>query len=105
MKNTRLTLVCHLAMLYVANTAAGLHCADLIRNYILAKLPTVRFWLLDQAAVYCASQFLATTPSGLRIQDFSVSPGGAFARYVDVASSAAEKQNMRKQAGAVTSLL
>ena len=99
MKNTRLTLVSHLASVYVANTPAGRRCADMIRNYVLAKLPDASLWLLDQAAVYCVTQFLAAQPSGLRLQDFSANPGGAFADYVDVASSAGEKQDMRKQAG------
>lgn len=98
MKNTRLTLVCHLAAVYLTNTPASHRCADLIRNYILAKLPDASFWLLDQAAVYCSSEFLAAG-GALRIQDFSACPGGRFTDYVDIASSAAEKQGMRGVAG------
>lgn len=99
MKNTRLTLVCHLASVYLTNTAASRRCAALVRNYILAKLADASLWLLDQAAVYCSSEFLAASGS-LRIQDFSACPGGSFTDYVDIASSAAEKQEMRSEAGA-----
>ena len=99
MSNTRLTLAAHLATAYFSNTEAMRQCAGVIRNYILAKWATSPFWLLDQAAVYCSSQYLAAGTPSFRIRDFGVAPGGAFCEHIDVASSAEEKQRMRKVAG------
>ncbi|HEX3971831.1 MAG TPA: hypothetical protein VHX19_10935 [Stellaceae bacterium] len=97
MKNTRLTLVSHLATVFFANTPATQRLGRIIRNYILAKFPTSPFWLLDQASVYCAEKFLAGADPNFRFRDFAVT-GRDFAAAVDVASSAEEKQSMRKAA-------
>jgi hypothetical protein len=99
MENTRLTLASHLATVYFSNTEATRRCARIIRNYVLAKLPTTPYWLLDQAAVYCTSEYLAATTKEFRIQDFGRSLGRAFNDCIAVASSATEKQTMRAQAG------
>jgi hypothetical protein len=99
MSNTRLTLASHLAAVYFSNTDATRRCAGIIRNYILAKLSTAPYWLLDQAAVYCASHYLAATTSDFRVQDFAASLGRTFNDCIAVASSAAEKQTMRTRAG------
>jgi hypothetical protein len=97
MKNTRLTLVSHLATVFFANTAATQRLSRIIRNYILTKFPTSPFWLLDQASVYCAEKFLIGADPAFRFRDFAVT-GRDFAKSVDVASSAEEKQSMRKAA-------
>lgn len=97
MKNTRLTLVSHLAAVYFANTASTRRLSRIIRNYIVTKFATTPFWLLDQASVYCASQFLTATDPDFRVRDFGYD-GRSFASYVDIASSAEEKQSMRKAA-------
>lgn len=97
MRNTRLTLVCHLAVAYFANTPATRRLAELIRNFILTKLPHTPYWLFDQTAVYCASRYLAAR-ADLRIRDFTMT-GGGLADHVDAASSAGHKQSMRKRAG------
>jgi hypothetical protein len=97
MKNTRLTLVSHLATVFFANTPATQRLGRIIRNYILTKFPTSPFWLLDQASVYCAEKFLAGVDANFRFRDFATT-GRDFAASVEVASSAAEKQSMRKAA-------
>lgn len=97
MKNTRLTLVSHLAAAYFANTQATRRLAGIIRNYILAKLASTPFWLLDQAAVYCASSFLGAVDCGFRVRDFAAD-GRGFPSHIETASSAGEKQAMRKSA-------
>jgi hypothetical protein len=97
MKNTRLTLVSHLATVFFANTPATRRLSRIIRNYILAKFPTTPVWLLDQASVYCAEKFLAGVDPNFHFRDFAAT-GRDFAASIDVASSAEEKQAMRKAA-------
>lgn len=98
MKHTRPTLICHLAAVYFANNPAMRRTASLIGNFILSKLASQAYWLLDQTAVLCAARLMASR-AGLRIVDFSTNPGGSFPSHVVVASSATEKQAMRRAAG------
>jgi hypothetical protein len=97
MAHQRLSLICHLAAAYFANTPAARRCADLVARYAALKLRQTPYWLLDQTSLFCASRYLAAT-AGLRINDFSARPGGRFEDYVEVAGTAAEKQDMRKVA-------
>ncbi|HLI22683.1 MAG TPA: hypothetical protein VKV32_16285 [Stellaceae bacterium] len=100
MKNTRLTLVAHLAAVYFANTPAARRLGKVLGNYILTKFVSAPLWLLDQASVYCSARFLGAVDSDFHIRDFAAT-GRDFLSYVDVASSAEEKQAMRKSAAPI----
>jgi hypothetical protein len=97
MKGLRLPLICHLATAYFANTPVSRRCADLVACYTALKLQHAPYWSLDQASLFCVSRYLKMT-GGMRINDFSMMPGGKFEDYVEVAATAAEKQGMRKLA-------
>ncbi|HWE76761.1 MAG TPA: hypothetical protein VG328_26580 [Stellaceae bacterium] len=98
MGNQRPPLICHLAVAYYANTAAMRRAASLISTYAVWKLHETPYWLLDQSSVFCVSRYLREI-AGLRINDFTGNPGGAFERYFDIEGSASEKQGMRNRAG------
>ena len=98
MKRTRPSLICHLAVVYFSNNAATRRCVDLIGKYAVAKLERTPYWLLDQASVFCVSRYLQAA-SALRLNDFSTRPGGTFESHVGIASTAPEKQAMRRRAG------
>jgi len=98
MANQRPPLICHLAVAYYANTPAMRRTASLISAYAVLKLRQTPYWLLDQSSVFCVSRYLRAV-GGLRINDFTVNPGGQFERYFDIEGSAAEKQGMRNRAG------
>ena len=86
--------------MYLTNTAITRRCAELVARYAVVKLRQTPYWLLDQSAIFCVSRYLRAM-GGLRINNFSANPGGAFEGYVDIAGSAAEKQGMRKLAASV----
>ena len=99
MKNTRPSLICHLAAVYYANTALTRRLAELTAKYVLFKLADTSVWLLDQSSAFCASRYLQRQSPPLRINDFSRRPGGNFYERVTVAGSSGEKQEMRRSAG------
>jgi hypothetical protein len=97
MVNQRPPLICHLAVAYFANTPAMRRAASLISAYSVLKLRLTPYWLLDQSSVFCVSRYLRDV-GGLRINDFTTNPGGAFEQYFDIEGSANEKQGMRNRA-------
>ena len=101
MADQRPPLICHLAIAYFANTPAMRRAASLISAYAVLKLRLTPYWLLDQSSVFCVSRYLRDV-AGLRINDFTANPGGAFEQYFDIEGSAGEKQAMRNRAGTGT---
>ncbi len=96
MKNTRPSLICHLAAVYYAHTPAGVRLADVTAKHVLAKLARIpAYWLLDQSSLYCASRYLQTRLPDFRINDFHRRPGIGFYDTVRPGGSVAEKQNLR----------
>jgi hypothetical protein len=102
MKNQRPPLICHLAVAYYANSAAMRRAAALISAYAVLKLHETPYWLLDQSSMFCVSRYLRDI-AGLRINNFSINPGGEFERYFDIEGSASEKQGMRNRAAGTAS--
>lgn len=99
MKNTRPSLICHLAAVYYAHTPASLRLAEVTAKYVLAKLAGRRaFWLLDQSSLYCASRYLQKQLADFRINDFHRRPGVGFYEMIHPGGSTSEKQDMRRAA-------
>lgn len=98
MRKTRPSLVCHLAAVYFRKDELTQRFAELNRKYILKKLIEAPYWLLDQTSFFCCTRYLAAQVPSFRIADFS-RLAGSFRSHVTTASTAAEKQGLRKVAG------